>query len=242
RTLKGDDHWRVIGDAAAEVGPALFFSLLIIVLSFIPVFTLEAQEGRLFSPLAFTKTYSMAAAAWLAVTLIPVLMGYLIRGRIPREQSNPLNRGLIRLYQPLLRRVLAYPNTVLLAALLIALATAYPVTHVGGEFMPPLDEGDVLYMPSALPGISAGKVAQLLQQTDRLIKTVPEVASVFGKVGRAETATDPAPLEMFETTIQFKPRGQWRAGVTPDELVQELDRVVQVPGLTNIWAPPLRKR
>ncbi|TLY90872.1 MAG: efflux RND transporter permease subunit [Gammaproteobacteria bacterium] len=242
RALAGPEQWQVIGDAAIQVGPALFTSLLIITFSFVPVFTLQAQEGRLFSPLAFTKTYSMAAAAGLAITLVPVLMGYLIRGRIPREHSNPINRGLIRLYQPLLRRVLAYPKTLLLAALLIVLATAYPVTHIGGEFMPPLDEGDLLYMPSALPGISAGKVTQLLQQTDRLIKTVPEVASVFGKVGRAETATDPAPLEMFETTIQFKPRGQWRAGMTPDKLVQELDRVVQVPGLTNIWVPPIRNR
>src|SRR5213082_2978859 len=240
--LADSEQWRVIGDAAVQVGPALFTSLLIITLSFVPVFTLQAQEGRLFSPLAYTKTYSMAAAAGLAITLIPVLMGYLIRGRIPREHSNPINRGLIRLYQPMLRRALAYPKTVLLAALLIVLATAYPVTHIGGEFMPPLDEGDLLYMPSALPGISAGKVTQLLQQTDRLIKTVPEVASVFGKVGRAETATDPAPLEMFETTIQFKPRGQWRAGMTPEELVRQLDRVVQVPGLTNIWVPPIRNR
>jgi len=242
RVLAGPEQWQVIADAAVQVGPALFTSLLIITFSFVPVFTLQAQEGRLFSPLAFTKTYSMAAAAGLAITLIPVLMGYLIRGRIPREHSNPINRGLIRLYQPLLRRLLAHPKTLLLAALLIVLATAYPVTHIGGEFMPPLDEGDLLYMPSALPGISAGKVTQLLQQTDRLIKTVPEVASVFGKVGRAETATDPAPLEMFETTIQFRPRGQWRAGMTPDKLVQELDRVVQAPGLTNIWVPPIRNR
>ena len=242
RVPVGPEQWQVITDAAVQVGPALFTSLLIITLSFVPVFTLQAQEGRLFAPLAFTKTYSMAAAAGLAVTLIPVLMGYLIRGRIPREQNNPINRGLMHVYQPLLHRVLAHPKTVLVAALLILLATIYPVTHLGGEFMPPLDEGDLLYMPSALPGISAGKVTQLLQQTDRLIKTVPEVASVFGKVGRAETATDPAPLEMFETTIQFKPRNQWRAGVTPDKLVQELDRVVNVPGLTNIWVPPIRNR
>src|SRR5213079_1797844 len=240
--LQASERWQVISHAAVQVGPALFTSLLVITFSFVPVFTLQAQEGRLFSPLALTKTYSMAAAAGLAITLIPVLMGYLIRGRIPREHSNPINRGLIRLYQPMLRRALAYPKTVLLAALLIALATAYPVTHIGGEFMPPLDEGDLLYMPSALPGISAGKVTQLLQQTDRLIKTVPEVASVFGKVGRAETATDPAPLEMFETTIQFKPRGQWRAGMTPDKLVEELDRIVKVPGLSNIWVPPIRNR
>jgi Cu(I)/Ag(I) efflux system membrane protein CusA/SilA len=242
RVLDEPVQWRLITDAAVQVGPALFTSLLIITLSFVPVFTLQAQEGRLFSPLAFTKTYSMAAAAGLAVTLIPVLMGYLIRGRIPTEQSNPINRGLLRIYEPVLRRVLTYPKTVLVAALLILIATLYPVIQIGGEFMPPLDEGDLLYMPSALPGISAGKVTQLLQQTDRLIKSVPEVASVFGKVGRAETATDPAPLEMFETTIQFKPRAQWRAGMTPDKLVQELDRVVTVPGLTNIWVPPIRNR
>lgn len=242
KQLKGDDHWRVIGDAAAEVGPALFFSLLIIVLSFIPVFTLEAQEGRLFSPLAFTKTYAMAAAAGLAVTLIPILMGYLIRGRIPDEQKNPLNRFLIALYRPLLDIVLRFPKLTLLAAALVAAITIWPMSRLGGEFMPPLDEGDVLYMPSALPGLSAGKVAQLLQQTDRLIKTVPEVQSVFGKAGRAESATDPAPLEMFETMIQFKPRDQWRAGMTPDKLVQELDRIVKVPGLSNIWVPPIRNR
>jgi Cu(I)/Ag(I) efflux system membrane protein CusA/SilA len=240
--LKGPEQWTVIGDAATQVGPALFTSLLIITFSFIPVFTLEAQEGRLFSPLAFTKTYAMAAAAGLAVTLIPVLMGYLIRGRIRQEQKNPINRGLIRLYKPLLSRVLAYPKTVLAVAILILLATVYPATHIGGEFLPPLDEGDLLYMPSALPGISAGKVTQLLQQTNRLIKTVPEVASVFGKAGRAETATDPAPLEMFETTIQFKPRDQWRVGMTPDKLIEELDRTVQVPGLSNIWVPPIRNR
>jgi len=240
--LRGEAHWRVIGDAAAEVGPALFFSLLIIVLSFIPVFTLEAQEGRLFSPLAFTKTYTMAAAAGLAVTLIPVLMGYLIRGRIPAERSNPLNRLLIALYRPVLDGVLRFPKTTLLLAVLIAAVTVWPMSKLGGEFMPPLDEGDLLYMPSALPGIGVGKVAELLQQTDRMIKTVPEVASVFGKAGRAETATDPAPLEMFETTIQFKPRDQWRPGMTPDKLVEELDRVVRVPGLSNIWVPPIRNR
>lgn len=240
--LEGEARWRVIGNAAAEVGPALFFSLLIIVLSFIPVFTLEAQEGRLFSPLAFTKTYSMAAAAGLAVTLIPVLMGYLIRGRIPDEQKNPLNRFLIVLYRPLLDGVLRFPKSTLVVAAMIAAITAWPMTRLGGEFMPPLDEGDLLYMPSALPGLSVGKVSQLLQQTDRLIKTVPEVQSVFGKAGRAETATDPAPLEMFETTIQFKPKDQWRPGMTPDKLVEELDRVVKVPGLSNIWVPPIRNR
>ncbi|GGC64517.1 efflux RND transporter permease subunit [Undibacterium terreum] len=240
--LAGEAHWRVIGDAAAEVGPALFFSLLIIVLSFIPVFTLEAQEGRLFAPLAFTKTYAMAAAAGLSVTLIPVLMGYLIRGRIPEEQKNPLNRWLIALYRPLLERVLRFPRATLLIAAIIAVATIWPISRLGGEFMPPLDEGDLLYMPSALPGISIGKASELLQQTDRLIKTVPEVQSVFGKAGRAESATDPAPLEMFETTIQFKPREQWRVGMTPDKLVEELDRIVKVPGLSNIWVPPIRNR
>jgi Cu(I)/Ag(I) efflux system membrane protein CusA/SilA len=240
--LEGDAQWRVIGDAAAQVGPALFFSLLIITLSFIPVFTLEAQEGRLFSPLAYTKTYAMAVAAGLAVTLIPVLMGYLIRGRIPEEKKNPLNRLLIAVYQPLLRSALRFPLLTLIAALIIAVATLWPASQIGGEFMPPLDEGDLLYMPSALPGISAGKVTQLLQQTDRLIKTVPEVASVFAKAGRAETATDPAPLEMFETTIQFKPREEWRVGMTPEKLVEELDRTVRVPGLSNIWVPPIRNR
>ncbi|UTW07536.1 efflux RND transporter permease subunit [Pseudomonas benzenivorans] len=240
--LKGEQHWQVMTAAAVEVGPALFFCLLIITLSFIPVFTLQAQEGRLFAPLAFTKTYAMAAAAGLSVTLVPVLMGYWIRGRIPDEARNPLNRGLIRLYQPALDAVLRWPKATLLVALLVFLSALWPLSRLGGEFLPPLDEGDLLYMPSALPGLSAQKAAQLLQQTDRLIKTVPEVEHVFGKAGRAETATDPAPLEMFETTIQFKPRDQWRAGMTPDKLVEELDRVVQVPGLTNIWIAPIRNR
>jgi copper/silver efflux system protein len=240
--LEGAAHWGVVGEAAAQVGPALFSSLLIITISFVPVFTLEAQEGRLFSPLAYTKTYAMAAAAGLAVTLIPVLMGYLIRGKIPDERRNPLNRGLIALYRPVLDKVLRFPKITLVLAAAILLVSLYPATRLGGEFMPPLDEGDLLYMPSALPGISAGKAAELLQQTNRLIKTVPEVLSVFGKAGRAETATDPAPLEMFETTIQFKPRDQWRSGMTPDKLVQELDSIVRVPGLSNIWVPPIRNR
>jgi Cu(I)/Ag(I) efflux system membrane protein CusA/SilA len=240
--LEGEARWKVIGDSAAEVGPALFFSLLIITLSFIPVFTLEAQEGRLFSPLAFTKTYAMAASAGLAVTLIPVLMGYLIRGRIPDEKSNPLNRWLIALYRPLLNAVLRVPKLTIAVAAVVLVASLWPLQHIGGEFMPRLDEGDLLYMPSALPGLSAGKAAELLQQTDRLIKTVPEVLSVYGKAGRAETATDPAPLEMFETTIQFKPKDQWRPGLTQDKLVEELDRIVKVPGLANIWVPPIRNR
>ena len=240
--LEGDARWRVIGNSAAEVGPALFFSLLIITLSFIPVFTLEAQEGRLFSPLAFTKTYAMAAAAALSVTLIPVLMGYLIRGRIPDEKANPLNRFLIAVYRPLLNVVLAWPKATLAVAALLLGLSLWPLQHIGGEFMPRLDEGDLLYMPSALPGLSAGKASELLQQTDRLIKTVPEVLSVYGKAGRAETATDPAPMEMFETTIQFKPKDQWRPGMTQDKLVDELDRIVKVPGLANIWVPPIRNR
>ena len=242
QNLTGEARWKVIGDSAVEVGPALFFSLLIITLSFIPVFTLEAQEGRLFSPLAFTKTYAMAAAAGLSVTLIPVLMGYLIRGRIPDEQKNPLNRVLIRAYRPLLDAVLRRPRSTIAVALVLLAATAWPMLRIGGEFMPPLDEGDLLFMPTALPGLSAGKAAELLQQTDRLIKTLPEVATVHGKAGRAETATDPAPMEMFETTIQFKPKSQWRAGMTPDKLIEELDRIVKVPGLSNIWVPPIRNR
>ena len=241
-TLGGEERWRVIAEAAAQVGPALFVSLLIITFSFIPVFTLEAQEGRLFSPLAYTKTYAMAAAAGLAVTLVPVLMGYLIRGRIPAEERNPLNRFLIAAYEPLLAAALRHPKAVLAGASALLLVTVLPAARLGGEFLPPLYEGDLLYMPSALPGLSAGKAAELLQQTDRLIRTVPEVARVFGKAGRAETATDPAPLEMFETTIQLKPRSEWRPGMTPDKLVEELDRIVRVPGLSNIWVPPIRNR
>lgn len=242
QTLQGEARWQVIGQAAAEVGPALFFSLLIITLSFVPVFTLEAQEGRLFSPLAFTKTYSMAAAAGLAVTLIPVLMGYLIRGRIPDENRNPLNRALIALYRPLLDVVLRFPRTTIVAAVAFFVASLWPLQQLGNEFMPPLDEGDLLYMPTALPGLSAGKAAELLQQTDRLIKSIPEVSSVHGKAGRAETATDPAPLVMFETTIQFRPRSEWRPGLSQEMLIAELDRTVRVPGLTNIWIPPIRNR
>jgi len=242
KTLEGEEHWRVMTSAAQEVGPALFFCLLIITLSFIPVFTLEAQEGRLFGPLAFTKTYAMAAAAGLSVTLVPVLMGYWIRGKLPDEARNPLNRGLIRVYRPALNAVLDHPKTTIAVAVLILATTLWPMSRLGGEFLPPMDEGDLLYMPSALPGLSAQKAAQLLQQTDRMIRTVPEVETVFGKAGRAESATDPAPLEMFETTIRFKPREQWRAGMTPEKLIDELDRAVQVPGLTNIWIPPIRNR
>ncbi|MFZ5697595.1 MAG: efflux RND transporter permease subunit [Pseudomonadota bacterium] len=240
--LATEARWRVITDAAVEVGPALFFSLLIIALSFIPVFTLEAQEGRLFSPLAFTKTWAMAAAAGLSVTLVPVLMGYWIRGNIPPERKNPVTRALIAGYRPLLERVLRYPRATLVVAALVLVSTLYPATRLGGEFLPPLDEGDLLYMPSALPGLSAQKASELLQLTDQMIRGVPEVARVFGKAGRAETATDPAPLEMFETTVRLKPRTQWRAGMTPEKLVEELDRAVRVPGLSNIWVPPIRNR
>jgi len=236
------ERWALVVESCVEVGPALFFSLLVIALSFVPVFALEAQEGRLFSPLAFTKTYAMAAAAGLSVTLVPVLMGYFIRGRIPHEAANPVNRLLIAVYRPALDAVLRFPKTTLAVAAILLALTAVPVARLGGEFMPALDEGDLLYMPSALPGLSVSKASQLLQQTDRLIKTVPEVERVFGKAGRADTATDPAPLEMFETTIQFKPRDQWRPGMTPDRLVEELDRAVKVPGLTNIWVPPIRNR
>ncbi len=241
-TLAGSTRWQVISQAAIEVGPALFFSLMIITLSFVPVFTLQAQEGRLFAPLAFTKTYTMAAAAILSVTLVPVLMGWLIRGRIPSEQANPINRVLTAAYRPAIDWTLRRPKTVLLIAALVFATTAWPASRLGGEFLPAMNEGDLLYMPSALPGLSAGKASELLQQTDRMIKAVPEVQSVFGKAGRAESATDPAPLEMFETTIRFKPRDQWRPGMTPDKLVEELDRAVKVPGLANIWVPPIRNR
>ncbi|MDB5582285.1 MAG: heavy metal efflux pump CzcA [Bradyrhizobium sp.] len=241
-TLAGEARWRVITTAASEVGPALFLSLLIITFSFIPVFSLQGQEGRLFAPLAFTKTYAMAGAALLSVTLVPVLMGWLIRGRIPAESANPINRWLTAIYRPALDWVMRKPKAALVIAALVFATAAWPVSQLGGEFMPQMDEGDLLYMPSALPGISTAQASHLLQQTDRLIKTVPEVATVFGKAGRAETATDPAPMEMFETTIRFKPRDQWRTGMTPAKLVEELDRTVKLPGLTNVWVPPIRNR
>ena len=239
---QGEERWQVIAASTTEVGPALFFSLLIIALSFVPVFALQGQEGRLFQPLAFTKTYAMAAAAALAVTLIPVLMGYLLRGRIPAELRNPVNRVLIAGYRPLLDVVLKHPVIVLLTAVLLVVATVWPLSRLGSEFMPSLNEGTLLYMPTALPGLSIGKAAQLLQQTDRMLKTVPEVAHVFGKAGRAETATDPAPLNMFETTITFKPRSEWRSGMTMKKVEDELNRAVQVPGLTNLFVPPIANR
>ena len=240
--LSVQERWRIVADASKEVGPALFFSLLIITLSLLPVFTLQAQEGRLFAPLAFTKTYAMAAAAILSITLVPVLMGWLVRGKIPAEDSNPVNRVLTRAYRPGLDWVMRRPKTALVIAGLVFLTTLVPFSRLGGEFLPPLDEGDLLYMPSALPGLSPGEASALLQRTDRLIMTVPEVETVFGKAGRADTATDPAPLTMFETTIRFKPRDEWREGMTPDMLVEELDRAVQVPGLANVWVPPIRNR
>jgi len=242
RDPEGQERWQLVAESAGEVGPALFVSLLVITLSFVPVFALQAQEGRLFSPLAFTKTYAMAAAAGLAITLIPVLMGYLIRGRIRPEKDNPLNRALIAGYRPVLDAVLRHPRLTLLFAGFALLLSLLPFARLGSEFMPALDEGTLLYMPTALPGLSAGKAAQLAQLTDRMIKTVPEVAHVFGKAGRADTATDPAPLEMFETMVTFKPRREWRPGMTPEKLRQELDRAVHVPGLTNLWVPPIRNR
>ncbi len=236
------DYWATARAAAQEVGPALFFSLLIITVSFLPVFTLEAQEGRLFAPLAYTKTYAMAAAAGLAVTLVPVLMGYLIRGRILPEHKNPLNRLLIALYQPLINTVLRFRILTVIIALLLLATIAYPLQRLGSEFMPALDEGDLLYMPITLPSISIGEAARILQQTDKMIKQIPEVKRVFGKAGRAETATDPAPLSMFETVVQLKDPSEWRPGMTLDKLKEELNNSVQVPGLTNAWVMPIRNR
>jgi len=240
--MLGEKRWQLIVDAAVEVGPALFLSLLIITFSFLPIFTLEGQEGRLFSPLAFTKTYAMAGAAILSITLIPVLMGYFIRGKIPSEEKNPISRFLMKIYRPALDWSLKSPKKLLVIALLTFATSAWPISQLGGEFMPQMDEGDLLYMPNALPGLSPAKASELLQQTNRLIKSVPEVETVFGKAGRADTATDPAPLTMFETTIHFKPKEEWRAGMTSDRLIEELDKAVKVPGLANFWIPPIRNR
>ncbi len=235
-------HWRIIADAATEVGPALFYSLLVITVSFVPVFTLEAQEGRLFKPLAFTKTYSMAAAALLSITLVPVLMGYFIRGKIPPEHKNPINRFLIWIYHPVLEWIMKIKWFALLGAIIVVAVTIIPFNRLGSEFMPPLWEGDLLYMPTTLPGISVTKARELLQQTDKIIKTFPEVDRVFGKIGRADTATDPAPLTMIETTIMLKPEKDWRPGMTVEKLTQELDRAIQIPGLTNAWTMPIKTR
>ena len=242
QALTEENRWGIMRQAASEVGPPLFFSLLIITLSFLPVFTLEAQEGRLFAPLAYTKTFAMAAAAGLSITLVPVLMGYFIRGHIVPESKNPVDRILITVYRPLIGLVLRAPRLVLLAALLVVLAGAWPMLRLGSEFMPDLDEGDLLYMPSTFPAVSIGKAQEILQQTDKLIATVPEVKRVFGKVGRADTATDPAPLTMVETTIQLKPRDEWRDGMTTEKLKRELDRLVKLPGITNAWVMPIKNR
>ena len=235
-------HWDVIAEASMEVGPALFWSLLVITVSFVPVFTLEAQEGRLFRPLAFTKTWSMAAASILAVTIVPILMGYFVRGRILPESRNPVNRLLMRLYRPVVDAVLRWPRAVIAAAILIVAATAIPFRQLGSEFMPPLFEGDLLYMPTTLPGVSVAKAKEILQRTDRIIKSFPEVDQVFGKIGRAETATDPAGLDMVETTIRLKPPSEWRRGMTPDKLIEEMDAALRIPGLTNSWTMPIKNR
>lgn len=240
--LTDENRWRVIADAATEVGPPLFVSLIIITLSFLPVFTLEAQEGRLFAPLAFTKTYAMAAAAGLSITLVPVLMGYFIRGHVTPEHRNPINRILVVAYRPIIRAVIQYPRGTLgLAAIVLAIGL-WPATQIGSEFMPPLDEGDLMYMPTIYPGVSIDKAREILQNTDKMILKVPEVRRVFGKIGRAETATDPAPLTMIETVIQFKPRDEWRPGMTPERLRAELDRSVRYTGLTNVWVMPIKNR
>lgn len=240
--LTDKNRWQVIGKAAEEVGAPLFFSLLIITLSFVPVFALEGQEGKMFSPLAFTKTYAMAAAAGLAITLVPVLMGYFVRGNIISEHKNPVNKGLVALYRPLLNLSLRYPKSMIVLALALMASAYYPMSKLGSEFIPPLDEGDLMYMPTTYPGISIGKARELLQQTNKLIKTIPEVKTVWGKMGRAETATDPAPLTMIETVIQLKPRDQWREGVTTESLRKEFDSLVQFPGLTNAWVMPIKTR
>ncbi len=236
------DRWGVIAKASAEVGPALFFSLLIITFSFLPVFTLEAQEGRLFAPLAFTKTYAMAAAAILSITVVPVLMGYLIRGKIMPENRNPVNRLLSWIYRPVIRLVMRAPWVMVAAGILVMTSAIWPLSRLGSEFMPPLDEGDWMYMPTTRPGLSIGEATQLLQQTDRLIKSVPEVAQVFGKIGRADTATDPAPLSMIETIIRFKPESEWREGMTIESIREEIQRTVDLPGVTNAWVMPIKTR
>jgi len=235
-------HWDLIADAAKEVGPSLFFSLLIIAVSFLPVFTLEAQEGRLFRPLAYTKTYAMIGSSLLAVTIVPVMMGYLIRGKILPEHKNPVNRFLIWIYHPIIKLVLKAKILVILLAIVVMTVSYIPWKRTGSEFMPPLNEGDLLYMPTTLPGISVTKAKELLQQTDRIIASFPEVHHVFGKIGRAETATDPAPLSMIETTIMLKPESEWREGMTMEKLVNELDKSIQFPGLTNAWTMPIKTR
>ncbi|MEN3038168.1 MAG: efflux RND transporter permease subunit [Candidatus Kryptonium sp.] len=236
------DHWKIILDASKEVGPSLFYSLLVITVSFLPVFALEAQEGRLFKPLAYTKTYSMAAAAILSITIVPILMGYFIRGKIPAEERNPINRFLMKVYHPVLNFALKFKWVVIVAVVLILALTYIPFSKIGSEFMPPLWEGDLLYMPTTLPGISITKAREILQQTDKIIKQFPEVHHVFGKIGRAETATDPAGLDMIETTIMLKPESEWRPGMTPEKLIREMDKALQIPGLSNAWTMPIKTR
>jgi copper/silver efflux system protein len=240
--LTKENRWQIVMASASEVGPALFFSLLIITISFVPVFTLEAQEGRMFAPLAFTKTYAMAASAILAITLVPVLMGYFVRGRVLPERKNPINRLITAIYLPILKIVLKFPIITVITVIIIAVIGLMPINKIGSEFIPPLDEGDLMYMPSTYPGISIGKARELLQQTDKLIRTVPEVETVFGKIGRADTATDPAPLTMIETFIQLKPHAEWRDGMTTEKLIQEMDKLVKFPGLTNSWVMPIKTR
>ena len=240
--LTNENRWQLVAKATGEVGPPLFFSLLIITLSFLPVFTLEGQEGRMFTPLALTKTYAMAGAACLAITIIPVLIGFFVRGRITPEKNNPVNRLLVAGYQPFLQAAIKKPKIIVAVALVAALTGIWPLTQLGSEFMPELNEGDLLYMPSTFPGISIGKAQEILQQTDRMIKTLPEVDTVFGKVGRAETATDPAPLTMIETTIRLKPKAEWRAGMTMEKIKAELDDLVDVPGISNVWIMPIKNR
>ncbi|QHJ10074.1 Cation efflux system protein CusA [Paraglaciecola mesophila] len=240
--LTDDNRWDIVIQSASEVGPALFFSLLIITVSFLPVFMLQAQEGRMFAPLAFTKTYAMAASAGLAISVVPVLMGYAIRGKVISEHKNPVNKGLIALYMPALKTVLRYPKSTVLVALMVTVVGFYPLNDIGSEFMPPLDEGDLMYMPTTYAGISVGKAREVLQQTDKLIRSVPEVKNVFGKIGRADTATDPAPLTMIETFIQFKPQDEWRPGMTKADIRNALEQAVNFPGVTNAWVMPIKTR
>ncbi|MCF6218891.1 MAG: efflux RND transporter permease subunit [Gammaproteobacteria bacterium] len=243
RELQSSERWQAVTEASREVGPALFFSLLIITVSFLPVFTLQAQEGRLFAPLAFTKTYAMAAAAILAITLVPVLMGYFIRGKIPAESKNPVNRFLHFIHVPTLNLAIRWRWLTMFLALILLAVTFYPLSKLGSEFMPPLNEGDILYMPTTYPGISITKAKELLQQTDKIIKSFPEVHHVFGKVGRAETATDPAPLAMLETTIRLKPKDEWPdPSKTVKELMDEMDAAIKFPGLSNAWTMPIKTR
>ncbi len=241
-SLTTEERWRVVAESAKEVGPALFVSLLIITVSFLPVFTLEGQEGRLFKPLAFTKTFSMAAASLLSLTLVPVTMGLFVRGKIYRETANPVNRILIRLYRPVINKVLAHRGPVIMAGVVALILTWVPWTRIGSEFMPPLEEGTILFMPTTLPGVSVARAREIVRQQDAILKAFPEVDHAWGKAGRAETATDPAGLDMFETTVTLRPKGRWRPGMTYDRLVAEMDSATRMPGVTNAWTMPIRGR